>query len=64
MRLCEELKVLRGRPPRRLESFQVLSMRVGKTSTLNVSNVTYSVPSRLIGEKVEIRLHGDYLEIL
>lgn len=64
VRLCEELQVLRGLPARRLEIFQTISLKVGKSSTLNVSNVTYSVPSRLIGERVEIRLHGDYLEIL
>lgn len=35
---------------------------VSSTSTINVKRVTYSVPSRLIGERLHIRIYSDKLE--
>ena len=37
--------------------------RVSRNSTITVMRKTYSVPSRLIGEKVKIRLYEDRIEI-
>jgi hypothetical protein len=62
-RLAEELKVLRPLPPRRLESFTRIDVRVGASSTIRVKHNTYSAPSRLIGEMVQVRLHPEHLEI-
>lgn len=62
-RLAEELRVLRRLPPRRLESFKKLRVRVGPSSTIRVNHNVYSVDSRLIGERIEIRLYVEHLEI-
>ncbi len=62
-RLAEELKVLRPLPGRRLESFKRLKVRVSRGSTIRVYNNTYSVDSRLIGEKVEVRVYAEHIEL-
>lgn len=63
VRLEEELKVLGGLPPRRLESFTRETPRVGSGSTVRVKKNTYSVNSRLMGETVEARVYIDYIDI-
>jgi hypothetical protein len=62
-RLAEELKVLRPLPQRRLDSFKRLMVRVGRSSTIRVYNNTYSVDSRLIGERVEARVYAEHIEL-
>ncbi|MGH9833024.1 MAG: IS21 family transposase [Blastocatellia bacterium] len=62
-RLGEELKSLRGLPERRLEGFTKESQRVGRNSTISVRGNHYSVPSQLIGERVEVRVYGGHLEV-
>jgi len=62
-RLEQELKVLRRLPARRLDSCKRLHVRVGPSSTIRVHHNTYSVPSRLIGETLEVRLYAEHLEI-
>jgi hypothetical protein len=62
-RLTEELKVLRRLPPRRLNSFKKLRMRVGPSSTIRVNHNVYSVHSRLIKEMIEVRLYVEHLEV-
>ena len=62
-RLEAELERLKPLPPRRLESFTKLDMRVGPSSTIRVKHNTYSVGSRLIGERVQVRLHPEHLEV-
>jgi hypothetical protein len=62
-RFSEELGVLRRLPARRLESSKRLTVRVGPGSTISVNNNTYSVDSRLIGERVQVRLYAEELEI-
>jgi hypothetical protein len=62
-RLREELAVLRALPPRRLCVWRKLVVRVGPSSTIRVLNNTYSVPSRLIGEQVEVRVDVEHLEV-
>ena len=39
-----------------------MSAKVTRNSTINVDRVLYSVPSRLIGHKIEVRLFDDRLE--
>lgn len=58
-----ELARLRPLPVRRSESWRRVSVRVGLGSTLKVDRNTYSVPSRLIGEVVEIRMCVEDLEV-
>ena len=62
-RLAEELKVLRGLPPGRLEAVKRLVARVDCGSLIHVDRNAYSVNSRLIGQQVEVRLHVQHLEV-
>jgi hypothetical protein len=62
-RLVEELKVLRPLPALRLEACRRLRCRVDSGSLLHVERNRYSVPSRLIGEVVEVRLYAEHLDV-
>jgi hypothetical protein len=62
-RLAEERAVLRRLPWRRLEAYKRERARVGASSTIRVNHNTYSVPSRLIGEKVDVRLYAEHVEV-
>lgn len=62
-RLEEEVALLRPLPRRRLESCKRLQVRVEKGSIIKVQGNVYSVASRLIGEKVEMRLYAEHVEV-
>lgn len=63
-RFEQELNVLRGLPSRRFNDYKVIdNIKVGKSSTIHLQHNTYSVHSRLIGEKVQARIYVDYIEI-
>jgi hypothetical protein len=62
-RLKEEQERLRELPPQRIQDATVAWMKVGRGSTIRIKEITYSVPSRLIGEEIEVRLLGSTLEI-
>ena len=62
-RLGEELKVLKPLPARRTEDYKPFEVKVSPNSTIRVQKGTYSVHSRLIGERVKVRLYMDYLEV-
>ena len=62
-RLTEELKHLRSLPNRRLDASKKLRLRVGPSSTINIQGNVYSVHSRLIGERVEVRLSALQVEV-
>lgn len=62
-RMLEEQAVLRPLPTRRYESWRAERARVSVGSTIRVDRNTYSVPSRLIGETVEVRIHVEELEV-
>jgi len=62
-RLKEELAAMRPLGVRRLPAYSVIDVRVGSGSTIRIKNNTYSVPSRLIGEKVRVHVFDDRLEI-
>jgi len=62
-RLAEELPRLGPLPKMRTSDFTRLRVGVGKSSTIRVKANTYSVPSRLIGSEVEVRVHSDRLEV-
>jgi hypothetical protein len=61
--LSEELAVLRRLPWRRLDAYKHEWARVGQSSTIRVNHNTYSVPSRLIGERVQVRLYAEHVEV-
>ena len=62
-RLSEELPRLRPLPDRRRESCKRVAVRVDRGSLIHVDRNTYSVPSRLMGEKVEVRLYVEHVEV-
>ena len=62
-RFAEELKVIHGLPPARLEAVKRLEARVDCGSLIHVDRNAYSVNSRLIGQQVEVRLYVGHLEV-
>jgi hypothetical protein len=62
-RFAEELKVIRGLPPVRVEAVKRLEARVDCGSLIHVDRNAYSVNSRLIGQPVEVRLYAQHLEV-
>ena len=62
-KLREEVQLLQALPARRVDDFRECSASVSKFSTIRVTNNTYSVESRLIGEDVRIRLHAEHVDI-
>jgi hypothetical protein len=62
-RLEEELPLLRPLPATRQEACKRLAVRVDRGSTIHVEHNVYSVNSRLIGERVQVRLYAERLEV-
>src|SRR6516165_642296 len=62
-RFAEEQSVLSPLPARRLEMRRRVKVRVDSGSTIHVGGNTYSVPSRLIGEWVEVHIGAEILEV-
>jgi len=62
-RLAEEMAVMRELPERRMESAKRERVKVDSGSLIYTDRNVYSVPSRLIGEQVEVRLHMDHVEV-
>lgn len=65
-RQCEakyeaEKATLQPLPKRRVADYEILSAKVSCHSTIEVRCILYSVPSRLIGQKIEIHLYHDRL---
>ena len=61
--LDEERKVLRPLPSSPVPGYTTVPSTVRKWSTIRVGRKTYSVPSRLIGHRLEARLHPDLVEV-
>jgi hypothetical protein len=62
-RLEEELKILHSLPQRRLDDCATLELTVSPSSTIPIHNNVYSVHSRLIGERVQVKMFFDRLEV-
>ena len=62
-RFAEEQAALGSLPASRLPFFHEIKTKVRKSSTIPVKHNTYSVPSRLIGEEVTVRVFAEHLEI-
>ena len=62
-RFQEEVALLRSLPAKRLDAYQRLEVRVRQGSTISVAKNIYSVHSRLVGEKVDVRLYHDRVEV-
>jgi len=50
-------------PVERFADYDPLTVRVRSTSTIEVRSVTYSVPSRLIGQQLSVHLRHDRLDL-
>jgi hypothetical protein len=59
----EELKHMRPLAAQRLAEYRDETVHVSRESTIRVMQNSYSVPSRLIGEKVKVRIFEDRLEV-
>lgn len=63
-RFAEERETLDELPPARLDyRTQVCDLKVYSSSTIQVKRNTYSVPSRLIGYKVNVMIDADFVEV-
>ncbi len=58
-----ERTALRPLPPTRVPDFTRAIAQVRTWSTIHVSGHVYSVPSRLIGHQVDVRIHPDVVEV-
>jgi len=62
-RFEEEREALGALPTKPLPFFGTVETKVRRSSTIIVRQNTYSVPSRLIGEEVTVRVFAEHLEI-
>lgn len=62
-RWSEERQALRPLPATPLRLCRELQMRVSRFSTMQVLTNTYSVPSRLIGTTLTVRVRGETIEV-
>ena len=58
-KFAEEQQYLRPLPKYRACDYEILTARVSRYSTIDVRCVLYTVPSRLIGRQLELRLYHD-----
>ena len=57
-----EQSYLHPLPHYRVADYEVLTVRVSRRSTIDVRCILYTVPSRLIGQRLEIHLYHDRLK--
>jgi hypothetical protein len=63
-KFAEELSQMGELPLTRLAEYRVERVLVNAFSTLRAGRNTYSVPSRLMGEQVEVRLYPERVEVI
>lgn len=61
-KLAAERRNLHALPAMALPTYTPFTVKVRRWSTIRVLNHSYSVPARLIGERVRVHLHHDHLE--
>lgn len=59
----EETAVMKDLPLSRIDTCSVYDITVRRNSTITVKHKTYTVPSRLIGETVKIKVYQEHLEV-
>ena len=62
-RIDVERAALAALPPRRSDDFEELPVRVTSSGGFTLRKVFYTVPSRLIGHRLRVRLYDDRLEL-
>ena len=63
-KLEQEMACLGPLPPAPVPEYVNYQSKVRKWCTIQVAGHSYSVPSRLIGKEVQIRLYADWVEVL
>src|SRR6202789_1687294 len=63
VKVAAELEVMRELPSSLLPDYQECDLRVGWQSTIRIKEMAYSVPSRLIGQKVRTRVSETQIEV-
>jgi len=63
VKVAEELGLMKKVRVERLVEFKEFDVRVTSWSTIRVKRNAYSVPSRLIGHRVRVRMYEDRLEV-
>ena len=64
VRLEQEKPALRPLPPFRFADYDIEQLTVRRTSTIEVRRVVYSVPPRLIDQRLTVRIFHDRLQLL
>lgn len=62
-KLSSDRKKLHALPLKKLDAVKKIKVFVSKYSTINVAKKTYSVPSKLIGETILVRLFAKKIEL-
>jgi hypothetical protein len=62
-KLAEERAHLRPLPPKPVPAYTRYTVRVRPWSTIRIYRKTYSVPSRLVGHRVDVHQHADVVEV-
>jgi hypothetical protein len=62
-RLAEELSVMQALPPTPLAEYREVGVGVSSHSTIRVKKITYSVPSRLIGQRLRVEVYERELKL-
>jgi transposase len=62
-RFGEECAVLKALPARALPAYRDEEVRVKRWGIIRVVNKPYTLPSRLIGHRVQVRVYANYLEV-
>jgi hypothetical protein len=61
--LGQEMAAMRELPERRLEDYTPERTKVTSNSTIRARHNTYSVPSQLIGERIDLRVYAERIEV-
>ena len=61
-RFIQEQSYLQPLPSYRVADYEVLTVRVSRRSTIDVRCILYTVPSRLIGHRLELHLYHDHID--
>lgn len=62
-RFDEEQLSLQPLPGDEMADYRTFNVKVTRSSTIEVKRVVYTVPSRLIGERIQVRVHHDQLAL-
>ena len=58
-----EKKLLRPLPQKKIDAFKKLKLSVSRSSTIHINHNIYSVDSRLIKEKVDVKVFSEHVEV-